>query len=188
MRRAFTLIELIVAILVMVILGGLLVPRLATTTRMEHEAAIDAVEDLLASYAFREAMSSGQQVALWQDPKTGDLSLLVKGSALSTNGALPEKQEWVPDPISESVHLPPALRLVDVVIDGEPVTGNDWMAPSVPGGGRPSIELTLQSDLVEATVSLPSSAMTPLRQQEGKRAAFTREQVDLDSGVRGERW
>ena len=79
MRRAFTLIELIVAILVMVILGGILVPRLATTTLMEHEAAIDAVEDLLASYAFREAMSAGQQVALWQDPKTGDLSLLVKG-------------------------------------------------------------------------------------------------------------
>lgn len=188
MNRAFTLIELIVAILVMVILGGLIVPRLATTTRMEHEAAIDAVEELLAAYAFREAMSAGQQVALWQDPKSGDLSLLVKGSALSIGGEVPERQEWQPDPMSDAVHLPDALRLVDVVIDGEPVSGGDWIAPSVPGGGRPSIELRLESDLVNATVSLPSSAMTPMRQQEGRREAFVRDPVDLESGVRGERW
>lgn len=188
MRRAFTLIELIVAILVLVIIGGILVPRLATTTRMEHEAAIDAVEELLATYAFREATSAGQQVALWQDPKSGDLSLLVKGSALSTTGDVPEAQEWKQDWMSDSVHLPTALRLADVVIDGEPVTGSDWMAPSVPGGGRPSIELRLESDLVEATVSLPSSAMTPMRQQQGRREAFSREQVDLERGVRGERW
>ncbi len=188
MSRAFTLIELIVAIVVMVIIGGLIVPRLATTTRMEHEAAIDAVEELLATYAFREAMSAGQQVALWQDPKSGDLALLVKGSALSTTGDLPEQQEWEQDWMSEPVRLPTALRLVDVVIDGEPVSGGDWMAPSVPGGGRPSIELRLESDLIEATVALPSSSMTPLRQQEGRREAFVREPVDLESGVRGERW
>lgn len=188
MRRAFTLIELIVAILVMVIIGGMVVPRLATTTRMEQEAAIDAVEELLATYAFREAMSAGQQIALWQDPKSGDLSLLVKGSALSTTGDVLEKQDWEQDRMSDPVHLPTALRLVDVVIDGEPVTGSDWMAPSVPGGGRPSIELRLESDLVEATVLLPSSAMTPMRQQQGRREAFTREQVDLEGGVRGERW
>jgi len=54
-RRAFTLIEVIIAVAIIAVMAAAIVPRLTRTTKSEHETAVEKMMDLLSLYAFREA-------------------------------------------------------------------------------------------------------------------------------------
>ncbi len=188
-RRAFTLIEVIIAVAIIAIMAALVVPRLTRTTKSEHDAVIDRVEDLLSMYAFREATSS-QQIALWQDPETGWLTILVAERDLEAAGeSRNQRAEFVADRRLQPVALPPGMELTDLTIDGLDVSGTDWLIPTVPGGGRPAIEMHIVSDVVDTVLRLDSTAISPIRIESGRPGPAVRETRDMSQyGSRGEKW
>ena len=188
-RRGFTLIEVIVAIAIMAIMAALVVPRLTRTTKSEHDAVIDRLEDLLSMYAFREATSS-QQIALWQDPETGWMTILVAERDLEAAGeSRNQRAEFVADRRLQPVALPEGMELADLTIDGLDVSGTDWLIPTVPGGGRPAIEMHIVSDVVDTVLRLDSTAISPIRIDAGKPGPTMRETRDMRQyGSRGEKW
>lgn len=190
MRRAFTLIEVIVAVVILAVLSVMIVPRLTRTTKAEHENAVEKMSDLLSMFAFRDATSS-QQIALWQDPETGWFAMLTKDRnplATSEDGER-SKYEWVTDIRLAPIALPRGMELADLLIDGVEVLGSDWLIPSIPGGGRPSIEMHLLSGSIDTVLRLDSNSMAPTRVDAGGNAVQTREIIDLDQyGTRDEKW
>ncbi len=189
-RRAFTLVEVIVAIVVLAVLSTMIVPRLNRSTHTAHDTAVDKVKDLLSMYAFREATSS-QQIALWQDPETGWLALLVSDRDPEATSADGERSRyvWTDDPRILPVALPRGLEVVDLTVDGVEVSGTDWLIPTVPGGGRPSIEMHLVSGSIDTVLRLDSNSVVPVRMDAGGPAVESRESQNLDEyGTRGERW
>lgn len=191
MRRGFSLIEVIIAVIILAILSGMIIPRVTRTTKAEHDNAIEKVRDLLSMYAFRSATSSSQQIALWQDPETGWLALLFKGrdpSATSEDGEK-SKYEWTADSRIPPVVLPRGMEISDLLVDGGSVSGTDWIVPTTPGGGRPSIELRLVSGTIDAVLRLDSNSMVPIRIDAGGPPVPERKRINLDEyGTRGEKW
>lgn len=189
-RRAFTLIEIIIAVVILAVLGALIVPRLTRSIKAEHENAIVQMVDLLSMYAFRDA-TSPQQIALWQDPETGWIALLTSERDLTGSGSNFEQTrfEWFADRQISPVALPRGMELAELTIDGNDVTGTDWLAATVPGGGRPSIEMHFVSGSIDTVLRLDSNTVVPVRIDAGQSADRGREAVDLDAyGSRGEQW
>jgi|GEM_PF-658541 len=191
MRRGFSLIEIIIAVIILAILSGMIIPRVTRTTKAEHNNAVEKVRDLLSMYAFRNATSSSQQIALWQDPETGWLALLFKNRDPSSTSEDGEKSryEWEADSRIPPVILPRGMEVSDLLIDGSSVSGSDWIVPTTPGGGRPSIELRLISGSIDSILRLDSNSMVPVRIDAGSLPVPVRERIDLDAyGTRGEKW
>ncbi len=189
-RRAFTLIEVIIAVAVLAILSAIIVPRMTRTVNAEHDSAVSRLVDLLSMYAFRDA-TSPQQIALWQDPDTQWITLLVadRDPTASSGDGDHAKFEWVADPRVVPVELPSGMELADLSIDGLDVSGTDWMIATVPGGGRPTIEMHLVSDVIDTVVRLDSNSVTPIRIDSGNSTIRVRESQNLDEyGSRSEQW
>ena len=188
-RRAFTLIEVIIAVAIVAIMAAMVVPRVTRTTKAEHEAVIARVEDLLSMYAFRSATSS-QQIALWQDPETEWMTLLVAERDFDAAGeSRNQRAEWFADRRLQPIAFPPGMELADLTVDGVSVSGTDWLIPTVPGGGRPSIEMHIVSEAIDTTLLLDSTAVAPLRIDANTDAPAVRETRDMSEyGSRGEKW
>ncbi len=190
MRRAFTLIEVIIAVIVFAILGAMIVPRMSKSIKAEHENSVAQMLDLLSMYAFRDATSS-QQVALWQDPETQWITLLISErdpEAASADGER-AKFEWAADRRVLPVALPAGMTITDLLVDGIEVSGTDWLIPTVPGGGRPSVEMHLISETVDTVLRLDSNSTAPIRIDAGNDGLQLRESKNLDEyGSRSERW
>ncbi|MSR44393.1 MAG: hypothetical protein EXS15_03420 [Phycisphaerales bacterium] len=184
------MIEVVIAVIILAVLAAMIVPRMSRTTKAEHENAVAQLLDLLSMYAFRDATSS-QQIALWQDPETGWITLLASTrdpSATTTDGER-SRFEWAADERIIPVALPRGMELTELAIDGRVVTGTDWLAATVPGGGRPTIEMRIVSGSIDTVLRLDSNTLVPQRTDAGSVPNSFRESVDLDEVTsRGERW
>ncbi len=190
MRRAFTLIEVIIAVVVFAILGAMIVPRMSKTIKAEHENSVSEMLDLLSLFAFRDATSS-QQVALWQDPETQWITLLVaeRDPAATSADGDHSKFEWSADRRVLPVALPTGMAITDLLVDGLEVSGTDWLIPTVPGGGRPSVEMHLISETIDTVLRLDSNSTAPIRIDTGVTDVKLRESENLDEyGSRSEKW
>lgn len=139
MSRAFTILELIVVIVLMGLLAGLLVPRLADGPRRRAELEARQTAALLDDLARRDALS-GEAAALTGRRVEGATVLAVEVKRV--RGA-DETPAWARAPLAAPVALT-SSRLVEAWRDGAPVGGaDDWRIELEPGRPRPVIELRL---------------------------------------------
>ncbi|MEY4943438.1 MAG: hypothetical protein RL254_1619, partial [Planctomycetota bacterium] len=138
-RRAFTLIELIVVVVVLGIAAAAIVPKFTGTARQEADNAVDQVAELLRLFAYRQSLSA-QQVALWRDGNDGRIHLLVMDSDPADPEALPA---WRPDRFAAPVSLPMGVELVEIQNNDQRVDPAEWTIASVPGGERPKIAIRI---------------------------------------------
>lgn len=75
-RRGFSLLEVIIVCIMMVIIGALAMPRFLAVERQREEKSIVEVEDLLRMFAFRNAVGT-QQIGLHFDQSTREMSLWI---------------------------------------------------------------------------------------------------------------
>ena len=179
-RRAFTLIELIVVIMVLAIFASAIVPRLGSTVREEASSAVDKAAELVRLFAYRQSLGA-QQVALWRDGADGRIHLIVKDIDPEDPDAPPE---WRADRFASPVALPEGLELVDARVDGQRVDPAEWNIASVPGGERPKIELRFVGHGVDASVVLPAGSPSVFRVDAGNPEPFARDLIDLDRAGR----
>jgi len=179
-RRAFTLIELIVVVVVLGIAAAAIVPKFTGTARQEADNAVDQVAELLRLFAYRQSLSA-QQVALWRDGNDGRIHLLVMDSDPADPEALPA---WRPDRFAAPVSLPMGVELVEIQNNDQRVDPTEWTIASVPGGERPKIAIRIVGMGVDSTVALPQGSPSVVRVDADKPAPFAREPIDLSRAGR----
>jgi prepilin-type N-terminal cleavage/methylation domain-containing protein len=185
-RRAhhvgFTLIEVIIAAMVIAVLAAMLLPRLNRSSSQTYDSTIERLVALMSTFATREATGI-QQVAMLQDPDTGEIGLSVMQRTLGERSDS-RSAEWIPDPVTQPFRLPRGVEITDVIVDSQSLGGTDWMVASIPGGGRPRVEIRLVADGVETALVLESTSIVPIRVDSDKPAPPMREPVDLESAGR----
>ncbi|NUQ67753.1 MAG: type II secretion system protein [Phycisphaerales bacterium] len=134
MRRAFSMIEVLVVILILAILAGVMAPRLATFTALRVEPTARRAGDVLSIAGRRDRLSS-QRVAV--DYADGVLRMLVLLPATDGRGS-----EWREDPLAPPVDLGPVM-LVSARLDGVELDTDQWRVELAAAGRRPSLTLLL---------------------------------------------
>ncbi|MSR18474.1 MAG: type II secretion system protein [Phycisphaerales bacterium] len=184
----FTLIEVVIAAVIFVIIAVAFIPRFNSLPKREAETSIERVLDILVMFAHRESTGS-QQVAIWHDPETGFISLVLM--TRPTDGS-EEPPAWVEDRLVEPINLGDRVIIDEVTIDDQPIKGEDeWLIASVPAGGRPSVMIHLTGEDLDTMLILDSTSLSPRRidASGGEQAIEPRESVDLDeTGREHEKW
>lgn len=177
-HRGFTLIEVIIAAMVIAVLAAILLPRLNRSSAQTYESTIEQMVALMSTFATREA-TGVQQVAMLQDPETGEIGLSVMQRTLG-EGSDSQAPEWIPDPLTAPFRLPRGVEIADVIVDADSIGSVDWMVASIPGGGRPRVEIRLVGEGMDTVLVLESSAISPVRIDSDRPAPPMREAVDLE--------
>lgn len=178
MGRAFTLVELLVTLVIVGIILGLTVPRVATLTGRGVSAEADAVADLMSNAAGRAAIAS-QPLRVRAEAK----SVEVERRVLETSGRN-EVWVWRRDPFMPAVRLNRAT-VSAAYADGLRVSGAPWIVEL--GGGR-SLELSLAGGDNPVSVTLMAGALRAVV-VEGERLIEPPGRVDLDaSGMESTPW
>ena len=185
---AFTLIEVIVVVAVLVILIAMTVPRLLSQDRRQLQATADGVADLLIMFAQREALSD-RPVGIWHDAERNWIVLMRLDHA---EGARDEPATWQRDPAVKPVKLPSIVPAHGVLasVDSGPIDFRQWPIVTEPGRPRPAVEISLITgdDLVK-TISLPAHAIAPHESETGHELVELRSPIDLDAeGRHREDW
>lgn len=163
-RRAFTLIEIIVVVTILGILSAILVPRITGGSRREFELATDRVADLLLAFAQRDVMGR-EPLAIQLEHHRGDSTWRISlfRQIRDDRGAA----EFIVDRTTQPVKLPSlvdAERMI-LIVDGEPLDFRGRPFVHVPGQDRPTIEILMESidGAHRAHLRLPPYALGPQR-------------------------
>lgn len=177
--RGFSLIEVLVAAVILGILIAIAVPRFATAKRSEAMLAGDQVEDLLRMWAYRASIGT-QQVGIWQMPENGFISIMVRDTENwdPTSG---EIAPWVQDHLSNPVRLPGSVEIVEVQQNYEVQPLGEWFVQTNPDRSRPQVSITLRDETNQIiVVSIEPYSNAPTRIN-GNTGAAVRQPVDLDA-------
>lgn len=165
---------------ILAIVGAMIIPRLAGSSRTTGQLAVEQVTEALATFAFRDSMTS-QQVALMRDGETGHLEVWVKDVDQDHPDAPPD---WRPDRFMRSIALPEGIELAELVVGSERLAPDEWWIISAPGMERPRIEMRLTGETTDVTVVLDATSNSPYVVEGGRSEAILRQRVDLDRAGR----
>lgn len=157
LRRAFTLLELLIVIAILALLATLLVPRVLDHEDRVFNLTCDRVSDLLTMYAKRESVG-GAPVGISYDPDRRWLMVMVYDT---DDQASHGEAEWRHDTVIRPVKLPESTQLVDVRGDGRSADITNWPLGSEAGRDRPAIEVILEGPNRTVSIVLPSYAVAP---------------------------
>jgi type II secretory pathway pseudopilin PulG len=181
---AFTLIELVVAIIILAVMAGLIVPRLLSTADRRIRAEVESVADVV-TVAARRASLSTQRVALLYDGGTSLRVMVLRAKDLSSFA--PGNLEWVPDMLAPV----PSLNEVSVTsatADGKQLPSSSWRVEFVPSTRNPDLAIGLEDSagrpwtVVLGGDSIQARAMGGTPTQVGVQTTAT----DLDAGGKGD--
>jgi prepilin-type N-terminal cleavage/methylation domain-containing protein len=177
MRRAFTLIEVLVVIVLIALVAAMTLPRLTGNEARAARLAVEDVADLLTIFAHRVSMGQ-TEIAIGYDPDSRSIMLLrLVGSPTDPN----DPPRWEIDRFENPVVLPESITIAGVREDGMAVERADWFIPALPGQGRPAIEMALVSADFAATVALPADGVAARILWPGQATGAFRATVDLDA-------
>ncbi|MHC5024864.1 MAG: prepilin-type N-terminal cleavage/methylation domain-containing protein [Planctomycetota bacterium] len=180
--RAFTLLETLIVIVIIVIMSAITVPRLAATDNRSFELGVDQVADLLTMYAQREALGQ-KAIGLEHDPQENALRLLV----VDRDPFRPDDPpDWVLDRMVKPVRLPSVIPAENVSIraDGDLVDTASWPLTHDLGEERPTIEISLATSQRSTTLVLAPHALSPVRRENDPGVLAIRTRIDLDAAGR----
>ncbi len=178
-RPGFTLIEVIIAVTIVAILAGVMLPRLGRLGKEQHELTLSKLEQLLAAFAYRESTGS-MQVGLWREAGSADISLVVMDEQAAEGD---ERAAWRGDTLVPSVKIVAPAELLEVLVDGEPMDPTEFLVTSRPGSSRPTVAFVVSSEGKETTISLLPAALRARRDSDDRSGelADIRAPIDLDA-------
>ena len=176
--RGFSLIEVLVAMVILVILASIVAPRFGAARRSESMLAGDQIEDLLRMWAYRSSIGT-QQVGIWQKPD-GFIAIQVR----DTEGWEPTSGDvapWIDDRLSNAVRLPSSVEIIEVQQNYEVQPLGEWFIQTNPDRSRPQVSISLRDSSNAVTVvSLEPYSNAPVRYDANTPAAI-RQPIDLDA-------
>jgi len=177
-RRGFTLIEVIVVTVLLVIVGTIVIPRMTGKNIVTTQLAAEQTSAALAMFAYRSSLAA-QPVALRRDPEFGTIEVWI----LDTDLAQPDQPPtWHIDRFAKPFALPAGIVLAEVRIDGQPLETQEWQVVSTPSMPRPRIELVVASEEGDdrITIVLEPRASAPYQVKPGSTMEIGRVPIDLD--------
>ncbi|MFI4881080.1 MAG: Tfp pilus assembly protein FimT/FimU [Phycisphaerales bacterium JB064] len=178
MSRAFTLVELLVTLVIVGLILGLAVPRVATLGGRGVSAEADAIAGLLSSAAGRASVAS-QPLRVRAEANT----VVVERRELEKSGSR-EYWVWRRDPFMPPVRMNRG-SVTGVYANGQAVSGSPWIVEL--GGGR-SVEVVLAGSESGVSVALMAGALRAIV-VEGDRLIEPPGRIDLDaSGMESSPW
>ncbi|MCI0364568.1 MAG: prepilin-type N-terminal cleavage/methylation domain-containing protein [Phycisphaerales bacterium] len=179
-RRGFTLVEVTVVVVILVIMASLIVPRFTGADKRTFKLAVDQVGDLLTMYAQRENL--GQKiVGIYHDRGENSLKLMMIDSEA---GGLDEYADWREDRFVRPVKLPSFMNESDVTIVADEQrydAAGETPLTSMIGQQRPTIEITLRGAGESATLVLYPHSVAPVIFGTVENLGTIRSGVDLDT-------
>ena len=180
-HRGFTLAEVLVVAVVMMLLAGLIVPRITGLQGRRNELALEQITDLMTMFAYKESIGD-QQVGIWMDPQRDAISLMI----LDVDPEAPsEPAFWRRDVLVPEVRLPEGVRIAEVLENQLRMnTDGEWFIKSVPGEDRPMIQVRLEAPGMDTTLTLLPHSHSPYRSEDSGESEGFREAFDLDDAGR----
>jgi prepilin-type N-terminal cleavage/methylation domain-containing protein len=181
-RRAFTLLEIIIVIIMIGIMSSIILPRLSGTRNREFTLTVERVADVVLMYAHRNA-TSNQPAALQYNSDAKEFTLLTK---VKEDG----ERFWEFDPLAKPIKLPSWADndLLAIYVDGDFTDTSQWPITASPGEARPLIEILLHWEERSALITLAPHAIGPQVWFDGDNTEPLMP-IDLDAEGRGrEEW
>ncbi len=179
MPTGFTLVEVMIALILLALLTSIIVPRLAGQDERRADKFVRELQDVLTVFAFRDS-TSATQCCLWLNPS--DRSIRIYNKVTDEN-APEDPPSWQPDRFTAPVFIPANVSLLDTRLDGDSIGTEEWQIVSIPGTTRPAIEIDVQGPVSWTTVALEPFSITASKVGEGDRYA-ARTVFDLDAAGR----
>ncbi|MBT5365560.1 MAG: prepilin-type N-terminal cleavage/methylation domain-containing protein [Phycisphaerae bacterium] len=183
-RKAFTLLEIIIVVIMIGIMSSIVLPRLVGTRNQEFTLIVERVADVVLMYAHRNT-TSNQPAALQYNGEAKEFALLTK---------VEEEEEgdrfWDFDPLAKPINLPSWANedLLTIYVDGDLTDTSQWPVTASPGEARPLIEIVIRWEDRSALISLASHAIGPKVWFDGSGVEPVMP-IDLDAEGRGrEEW
>ena len=181
-RRAFTLLEMIVVIIILGIMASMVIPRLSGNQGREFNLTVDRIADVVLMFAHRVSTSN----------KPSGLRYNIEAKQFELLQKFKEEGEyyWDLDPLAQPVVLPSWLDqdTIAIFVDGELTDTSQWPITTTPGETRPLVEVTLHWKNRSAIIKLPSHAIGPRVWFDGS-GVDPLVPIDLDEHGRGrEEW
>ncbi|MAB73097.1 MAG: hypothetical protein CMJ54_11395 [Planctomycetaceae bacterium] len=183
-RRGFSLIEVIIASVLLVLLGTMLVPRMSGIARGELDVAVEGVGTAFAAFAFTESTDQ-KLVALSYTASNRRLDVF----QLRETDA--KASEWRPLTMAPSLILPEFIEFTRVTVDGAALDPTDWFISSSSSGLRPDIRVRIESETGDgADIALLPHGLGPVIVRDGDPdPPYLRERTDLaEIGADREDW
>lgn len=157
--RGFTLLEVVIVGIVLVLLATMIVPRMSGISRRRNDAAVEAAASVVAAFAFHESTGT-RQLALSYSADFRQLELQV----LEFDPDDPARRpRWRIHPYSQPVTLPESVDISSITSNGELLDPDDFFIATEAAGNRPSIELRIDADDNSgATIALSPYALSPI--------------------------
>jgi prepilin-type N-terminal cleavage/methylation domain-containing protein len=180
-NRAFTLVEVLVVVVILVLLATMMVPRLLTNDIRIYRATCEEVADMLMMFAQRDALSQ-QPVGLFYDESAHQIQVRLYDIDPESNDPTPE---WRRDRFIRPVQLPDFVELLEVREDHAIVDIRQWPLTSRPGQHRPWIEIVLGGPDDEMTsISLAPHEVSPLVYSHSEQPPLIATPIDLNAAGR----
>lgn len=187
-RRAFTLIELVVVMIVMSIIMAITLPRLSNTDGRKLQNAADELADMLTMFA-HHAATEHRPIAIWHDYQRNWIVLLVMDIDPATPNDPPQ---WQIDRFVQPIKLPDSVDRTTVfgMQDGEAVDFQRWPIATKPGQPRTEIQISFTDNTgLTKTLLLKGHSLTPVQLDNAAETSAIRLAIDLDAtGRRQEDW
>lgn len=190
--RGFTLFEAVVVIVLLAVLTGVIVPRLASPSARRASVEVDRVVQLLSSAASREQLTM-QRVginAAGDDRGDREFHTVLSVVRYTPDARLTGGGAWSADPLLPTAGLE-VLSIVSVTSDGASLDPSRFRVEFRAAEPRPELVIVLEDPASEPrrrwTIVLSPGA-TRARVVEGSAGQGDTDTLDLDRGAGGTPW
>jgi len=179
-RSGFTLIELIVAVVIIGVLSGVVIPRVMQRSTSAESRETERVAQLLSAMANRESLSS-QQVQLTWDADASRLEVLTPSAEAADNTMRADR--LIPGVTLE------LLSMTEATAGSQELRGEEWVFQTSPGLPRPLLTLLLEARSGRSWTIMLEPQGTVARVFAGDEPKEVLQSIDLDEeGMRDQAW
>ena len=155
-HRGFTLMEIIIVVLIIALFAGMIIPRMSGLGKRTEQLVADKIGDLLSAFGYRDSIASGSTAIEYSESDRTLVLLTLKTDPIDPD----EPPVWSRDYLAPTVKIPLSISF-RAMEDGKLLPDSGWSIIAHNDGTRPKIELEIEGDAVDTSITLDPWATGP---------------------------